>query len=150
MPEAPASPPDPPAAAPAELAEPGPVRRVVRAVGIGLLVLDYASLSFLLWSLDMDWRVAVPLGVAVGLFTTYELQWRYLLSPAAYRAAGSKSRFVAAAAAVVAVNVGASSLLVLQLWYTYLAVRILAAVIGATAWTRWRMRALVKRGAAKP
>jgi hypothetical protein len=115
------------------------VRLAVRRVGLALLVLDYFSLGFLLWRLEMPWYVAAPLGIAVGAFTTYSLQWRFLLSPSAFREAGSKARFVAAAAVIVAVNLGASSLLVFRYWYPYLAVRVLAASLGAWAWTRWHV-----------
>lgn len=128
-----------PGEAPARRARSAAIRRAARWLGVVLLVLDYGSLSFLLWSLDMDWRAALPLGVAVGALTTYGLQWRYMLSPGAYRAAGSKGRFVAAAAVIVGVNLGASSLLVLRYWYTYLFVRVLAAAIGLYAWARWQV-----------
>jgi hypothetical protein len=124
------------------------VRTIVRAIGVLLVVLDFGSLSFLLWRLEIVWWIAVPLGIAVGWFTAYELQWRYLLSPTAYRSAGSKARFIAAAAVIVLVNVGASSLLVFRLWYPYLFVRIVAALIGAWTWTRWRIAGL--RASAEP
>lgn len=122
------------------------LRRIVRTIGIALVVIDFASLSFLLWRLEIAWWLALPLGIAVGWFTAYELQYRYLLSPTAYRAAGSKARFLAIALVIVAVNLGASSLLVFMLWYPYLAVRVVAAVIGAYAWGKWQVSGVRARG----
>lgn len=115
------------------------IKSAVRAIGIALIVVDFGSLGFLLWRLEIPWYLALPLGVSVGWFTAYELQWRFLLSPNAYRAAGSKARFLAAALVIVGVNLGASSLLVFRLWYPYLAARIFAATLGAYAWTRWKV-----------
>lgn len=121
----------------------GELRRAVRRVGLLLVVLDLGSLAFLLWRLELSLAAAIPLGAAVSFFTGYELQWRYLLAPDAYRAAGSKARFLAAAAVVVAVNLGASSLLVFRLWYPYLVVRIFAAALGAWAFARRQVRRVV-------
>ncbi len=129
----------------AELRETSTLRAAVRAIGIALVVLDFGSLGFLLWTLAIPWFLAIPLGTLIGWFTAYELQWHFLISPRAYRAAGSKGRFIAAAAVIVVVNLCGGYLLLMRLWYTYLTVRIVAALIGAYAWTRWQVKRLNRK-----
>lgn len=128
---------------PAEAA-PGALRRAVAGVSLLLVALDIGSTSYLLWTLELPWTAIAPLAFAISALTAYELQWRFLLSPGAYRRAGSKARFLGAAAVIVAVNLGASTFLLLGMFYTYLAVRVVAAAIGLYAWTRWNVARAVQ------
>ena len=108
------------------------------------MAVDVASLSLLAWNLGFAWYTAVALGAGVGGITTYGAQWRYLLSNPAYERSDRPLRYVVVAAAVLAANIGGFWLVARRLFYSYLGVRLVTAIMVLVAWGRdrrgWRRK----------
>jgi hypothetical protein len=133
---------DPPPAAPATAA--GEARRsrlsrLLRWLGAALWIVDAGSLSLLLGGLGAPWWLAIPLGVGVGGATTYQAQWRFLLSRAAFERGRSLARHAWMAAFVLVVNIWGGYLVVIGLFYVYLLVRVITAALVLRAWGARRL-----------
>jgi hypothetical protein len=112
------------------------------------MLLDVGSLSLLLWKLGAAWYAAVAIGAGVGGLTTYEAQWRWLLSRRAYRRSARAGRYVAVALFVLVANAGGAWLVAGGRFYGYLFVRVATAVLVGVAW--WQDRWARPEAAAAP
>jgi hypothetical protein len=108
--------------------------RTTRALGVLLLLLDVGSLSLLLGKLGLVWWGAIAAGAGVGGITTYESQWRFLLSKRAYRRVAHPLRFVLVALVVLVFNAAGFWLVAQGLFFTYLFTRLVTAAMVAAAW----------------
>ncbi|GIW71339.1 MAG: hypothetical protein KatS3mg102_0881 [Planctomycetota bacterium] len=125
-----------PAAGPSAPRRPPRLFRIVRAIAVALLALDVGSLWLLLWRLGVPAGWALGLAFAVGGLTSYQAQFRHLLSAREFRHHRSPGRHVAMAVVVLLLNSLGLWLVAKGLFGGYLAQRLLTALLVVWAWGR--------------